>query len=239
MAKRRKFSLEAETSVLTSSRRRCALCFGLEGDASEKEGQIAHLDRDPSNAATDNGLWLCTKHHSRYDSRSRQTKGHTIDEVRAYRTMLYEYLASGPPVLWPDVSTRPTRGIGVSLDVFDRRIPIYRATMEFLRAVVRGDKMQLEELFKFAKDTDEALFLFDDDLAEYLATLYRRANFLRSTHMMMEPTHGRTPELVQEWRDSMHWFTEQFEVARSRFVPYLRLSGGQAHRKSESPAGNK
>src|SRR6266851_5842796 len=100
MAKRRRFASDVEANVLTSSRRRCALCYGLEGDALEKEGQIAHLDRDPSNAAEDNALWLCTKHHSRYDSRSRQTKGHTVDEVRIYRRMLYEYMAS--PLVWPD-----------------------------------------------------------------------------------------------------------------------------------------
>ena len=161
------------TEVLVASRRRCALCYGLDGDTTEKEGQLAHVDRDAANAVVENAAWLCTKHHSRYDSRSRQTKGHTPEELLAYRTMLYAHMAS--PSAWPDAGPSPTGGAGVSLEVFDRRVPMYRATIQFLRVVIRGDKLELDPIFAFASATDEALFIFDDHLADYLAELYRRA----------------------------------------------------------------
>ena len=61
---------EVETMVLTSSARRCALCFGLNHDFTEKAGQIAHVDKDRSDSSYDNLVWLCLKHHDRYDSRS-------------------------------------------------------------------------------------------------------------------------------------------------------------------------
>ena len=48
---RKRFPKPVETEVLTKCRRRCALCFGLKGDAKVKEGQLAHIDRNSANAA--------------------------------------------------------------------------------------------------------------------------------------------------------------------------------------------
>jgi hypothetical protein len=91
-ANRPKIPTAIETDVLTKSGRRCALCFRLDGDESEKPGQIAHLDHDPSNNALNNFCWLCQGHHDRYDSTTSQTKGLTEPEVRAYREALYAAL---------------------------------------------------------------------------------------------------------------------------------------------------
>jgi hypothetical protein len=50
MTKRRvRVPAAVEASVLVKSARRCALCFGVSGDLTEKHGQIAHLDGDPGN----------------------------------------------------------------------------------------------------------------------------------------------------------------------------------------------
>ena len=79
-----------ELSILDKSRRRCALCFQLVGDLSEKHGQIAHLDGDPANVAEDNLAWLCLVHHSKYDSTTSQHKNYTIAEVKSAHTCLYK-----------------------------------------------------------------------------------------------------------------------------------------------------
>ena len=63
------------TKMLVASRRRCALCYGLDGDTTEKAGQIAHVDRDAENTAEENAAWLCsansgnasTNHNHIYD----------------------------------------------------------------------------------------------------------------------------------------------------------------------------
>jgi len=78
-----------ETEVLYSSKRICALCFGLKNDSREKRGQIAHLDQNPSNNSFDNLCWLCLEHHAEYDSRSRATKGYQINEVKKHRNNVY------------------------------------------------------------------------------------------------------------------------------------------------------
>lgn len=89
MAKRPNIPKATETAVLTKSRRRCCLCFHLDGDDSEKPGQIAHLNHDPANNDEENLAWLCLPHHDRYDSRTSQSKGLTIEEVKEARAALY------------------------------------------------------------------------------------------------------------------------------------------------------
>jgi hypothetical protein len=79
-----------ELSILDKSRRRCALCFQLVGDLSEKHGQIAHLDGNPANVAEDNLAWLCLEHHSTYDSTTSQHKNYTMAEAKSARTRLYK-----------------------------------------------------------------------------------------------------------------------------------------------------
>jgi SpoVK/Ycf46/Vps4 family AAA+-type ATPase len=89
MSARRRVSSEVETSVLLRSARRCCLCFHLQQDLSEKLGQLAHLDHDPSHSTEENLAYLCMDHHSLYDSRTSQHKNHTIGEVKAARERLY------------------------------------------------------------------------------------------------------------------------------------------------------
>jgi hypothetical protein len=81
--------------VLDQSRRRCALCFYLEGDLSQKLGQIAHLDDDRTNSAEDNLAFLCLKHHSEYDTETSQHKGYTMLETKEARRQLYNTIEEG------------------------------------------------------------------------------------------------------------------------------------------------
>jgi hypothetical protein len=94
-APRKRIPKEIELAVLDRSRRRCTLCFHLDGDMREKLGQIAHLDQDPSNPAEDNLAFMCLQHHSLYDSKTSQHKNYTISEVKASRERLYALIDSG------------------------------------------------------------------------------------------------------------------------------------------------
>ena len=224
---RKRFPKTIETKVLVKCRRRCALCYGLDGDTTEKEGQLVHVDRDSSNATFENAAFLCTRHHARYDNRSRQTKGHTLDELRFYRDSLYEYVAA-QSVAWPDSGTvtnmLKNRKPGVSLEVYDRRVPYYRTTRDFVRSLVVEGKVEFDQIFKFAADTDEMLFLFDETLAQYLSLLYKKAIRFRTTGRLLRQPGQDLGALAQEDAELLIWFSEQFEVIRTRFAPFLRLA---------------
>src|SRR5579862_4565344 len=95
-----------ELIVLDRSRRRCALCFHIDGDLTEKHGQIAHADKDPTNSAEDNLVWLCLPHHSVFDSKTSQHKNYTSAEVKRARDTLYEAVMQGRHTPRPLVSVQ-------------------------------------------------------------------------------------------------------------------------------------
>jgi hypothetical protein len=90
---RKRTPVDTETAVLLKSARRCTLCFHLNGDLTEQTGQIAHLDKNPSNSAEDNLAFMCLKHHTMFDSKTSQHKNYTIQEVKAARDALHEAVA--------------------------------------------------------------------------------------------------------------------------------------------------
>jgi hypothetical protein len=86
---RKTISDEVQNSVLLKSRRRCCLCFWLEGIDDVVKGQIAHLDQKHENAEEQNLVFLCYNHHDEYDSRTSTSKGLKEGEVRKWRDELY------------------------------------------------------------------------------------------------------------------------------------------------------
>jgi len=90
MKKRKKIPKNIVVDVLTRSRRRCCMCYGLKKDDGIKNGQIVHLDKNSSNNSFNNLAFLCLEHHNEYDSSKSQSKGFTITEAKKYRNELYE-----------------------------------------------------------------------------------------------------------------------------------------------------
>lgn len=86
---RKRIASAVEAEVLMKSKRWCALCYGLRGARQEKRGQIAHINRDPSDSRFDNLVFLCIEHHDQYDSKTSQSKNYTHGEVRRYRDQIY------------------------------------------------------------------------------------------------------------------------------------------------------
>jgi hypothetical protein len=80
-----------QAAVLVLSRRRCAFCFGLNNDLTEKNGQIAHINHKSQDSRQENLAFLCLDHHDKYDSTSSQSKGLTEPELRHYRDRLYKH----------------------------------------------------------------------------------------------------------------------------------------------------
>lgn len=95
MSKRKTISPAIQAQVLDACRRRCCICFALNGDIEEKSGQIAHLDHDRSNNTISNLAWLCLDHHNRYDSTTSQSKGLMLLEVKKHQSDLHEAVTSG------------------------------------------------------------------------------------------------------------------------------------------------
>jgi hypothetical protein len=85
---------DTQDQVILLSRRRCCVCFGLSGDIDIKAGQIAHLDHDNKNNELDNLAFLCLDHHDQYDSKTSQSKGLRENEIKRFRTELYNNVSA-------------------------------------------------------------------------------------------------------------------------------------------------
>jgi hypothetical protein len=118
--------------------------LGLRFDAGEKPGQLAHLDQDRKNHSIENLAWLCLFHHDQYDSRSSQSKGLTIAEVKAHRTRLYDLVAARAASLSPEA-----RGSIKSDETNDAVLQIVER-YRFVRAE-QIDTVQDEILTRFRK----------------------------------------------------------------------------------------
>jgi len=87
-----------EADVVFRCRRRCCLCFFLDDLKNHRRGQIAHLNHNPSDSRFENLVFICLEHHDQYDSKSSQSKGLSIVEVRRYRDELYKIYGDAPSI---------------------------------------------------------------------------------------------------------------------------------------------
>jgi hypothetical protein len=128
--------------LLEASRRRCCLCAYLDGDWRQKKGQIAHIDRNPSNSKRDNLAYLCLDHHDQHDSTPSVSKGTEPAEVRKYRDRLHheveDVIAKGV-VMADDVALVPyviAVGAGVTEHVASVNLRNFTATPGLVTEVV-------------------------------------------------------------------------------------------------------
>ena len=68
------------------------MCFGLHGDLTVTQGQIAHLNGDRSDSSVENLAFMCLPHHDWFDSKPSQSKGGNPEEAKHYRKELYAAL---------------------------------------------------------------------------------------------------------------------------------------------------
>jgi len=108
MGKRMPSGKSVEKDVVTASRRRCCLCVFLLGQDNVCNGQIVHLNRDPSDSRFENLVFLCLEHHDQYDTRRSQSKGFLPLEVQEYRDRLY--------ARYPAATKTPSEPFAVELE---------------------------------------------------------------------------------------------------------------------------
>ncbi len=161
-ARRRKVPEATQAKVLISSARRCCLCFGLSHDLTEKPGQIAHINHDPTNIDLDNLVWLCLEHHDQYDSSTSQSKGITAGEVREHRASLYRELQVKAPE--PDSGESPSEptttsaGAAGPVERAERRDSLLRQLGECIeqgesiRGDIRIERGRLRERWVIGRD---------------------------------------------------------------------------------------
>jgi hypothetical protein len=112
------------------------------------------------------------------------------------------------------------------LDMFDKRYPIYLATMNYIASVVQKGDMTDQDLQKFNLDTRDGSLLFGSEVEHYLHLLRTRGVDLRTHGKLMEPlpVGDVRSEHAQKICDLNIWFGDQFTEARRIFSQYIQIT---------------
>jgi hypothetical protein len=207
------------------------LCFFLDFNRDIKKGQIAHIDRQPSNNTEDNLVYLCLSHHEEYDSQTSQSKRLQKEELLKAKAGLekwiqenHERLVGSSLMSQNDI---PEIHDSISPEVFRLRIPVYKAFSRLASYIMREANISDEELFRFLRDTHDALFLFGEEIENYLHGVYRKAVELRTLSIKMEHPEGYTEtqweRIVDKQTECIIWFSDQIRGGKKKFYTYLKV----------------
>jgi len=112
------------------------------------------------------------------------------------------------------------------LDLYDKRYPVFLATMQYLSFIAEGRNITNEELIKFLRNLKDKEFLFGKDVQQFLDELYKKGvDFLRYKNILNDhnlPMEKRE-KLVDEEAALFEWFLKQFDESRSIFKKYLAI----------------
>jgi hypothetical protein len=129
---------EIQHRIFDRSRRRCALCIHFNNDWQQKEGQLAHLDRNRANCAEDNLAYLCLPHHDNYDTKRRQTKNLTIREAKTARDCLYTFIEGGGDLATAGQQSNQSGGIHERrVDTLTKLVPDLSKAVGYLQGMSR------------------------------------------------------------------------------------------------------
>ncbi len=113
------------------------------------------------------------------------------------------------------------------LDLYERRLSVYKQLMILLTAILREADVSRDDLSEFVAGTSEAAFLFDDDVGNYLEEIYKKAVTIMKTRTLMESQKIATEEhvaLSDKHDEALNWLLEQVELSTAVFAPFMKFA---------------
>lgn len=113
------------------------------------------------------------------------------------------------------------------LDLFDRRLVVYEATMKFFASVFTSGYVNGSPLTEYMTAVRGAKWILDDEIHDYLnKTVYHQALAMQVNNEELKAVPVGPDRSAMAHRNSelMTWFTSQPEALVSMFNKYLRLS---------------
>ncbi|OCJ68620.1 hypothetical protein A6U97_08190 [Agrobacterium tumefaciens] len=109
----------------------------------------------------------------------------------------------------------------VMLDLFDRRLEIYRQVWEAVGAVVRSGRGDDESQMAVMRAADKAMFLFGSDVSDYLKDLADTLHKLEWANRQIqdEPTPSVSDRRLKLFRKVVRFYEDGAEL----FRPYMRM----------------
>jgi hypothetical protein len=111
------------------------------------------------------------------------------------------------------------------LDLFDKRFSVYKVAQVFLINIRDKTKIDMDQILKFKADTQDSVFLFDEDISNYLKTIGNKALELLEVHENLDgvPKGEDRSEMCRKQTDLRHWLISQLPELKNKFAPYLEF----------------
>ena len=112
------------------------------------------------------------------------------------------------------------------LDMFEKRFAVYQGAQRFLTHILQEAKMELDKHSEFRRDTQDAMFLFGQDIPEYLKQLDEQALAMWAiTQEYSDMPEGKErSELCKRKAEMLKNLIAELPKLKEVFAPYLRFS---------------
>jgi hypothetical protein len=111
-------------------------------------------------------------------------------------------------------------------ELFERRLAVYKAVMEFISSTSRHKSNVDESAVRMIRETADSYFIFKTDIAEYIRVLYDKGIDLSTINLeLSDPTMERGERKLKskERSDMLKWFGQQYDITSDKFRKYLAL----------------
>lgn len=113
-------------------------------------------------------------------------------------------------------------------DLFERRYAVYEAIRDFLYEAIREATLSESAFFQLNKGTDDALFLFDESVEEYIQTVREKGARLRFINGRLAdtslPVGQERSQLAEEDTELVTWFSKQPAHLKRILRKHMRLT---------------
>lgn len=113
----------------------------------------------------------------------------------------------------------------INLGLYDKRYRIYNSAKQFITEVVRDGCGEYNKILEFKEETFETLFLFRDDMCEYMVTIIKNAEKIDELNIKLgyhEVSECEKKSILDERESIYEWFNKQLmEQLHEKFLDYL------------------
>jgi hypothetical protein len=123
-----------------------------------------------------------------------------------------------------------TNRLKLKLDRYDRRFKVYEEIQKILSIIRRDGKASYDDLLNFRTSVAQADFLFEPEIADLIAEIYRHGvKLMYWTEQYRDYTQDRPPgydnqKITDGMKAELNWLDSQFEPVKEKFQRYLRIS---------------
>ena len=111
------------------------------------------------------------------------------------------------------------------LCLFEKRFAVYKGVHIFLTHILMKAKVDMDKLFEFRRDTQDAMFLFGDNIPEYLGSIDKKAldMWAKEEEYKDLPAGGERFNLSKEKLRLSKEVMGELPRLKDVFAPYLKF----------------